>query len=386
MGTNVRAAVMVEPGRLEIQEFPWPTLADGAALLKVEMCGICGTDKHTWRGETCQYVGTAAQSNTPFPIIPGHEIVGTLVEINDRQRPRLDFDGAPLGPGDRVALCPDVVCGECYACRHTFAFPWCEHLRGYGNSFSSTSPPHLLGGWAEYLYVLPQAFLYRVPSDLPLRVAVMAELMAVSYNLDKVRDFSNLAGEGFATGCTVVVQGAGPMGICHVIKARVMGAGTIIATDLSPFRLARAREFGADYLIDVAGTAPTERLEKVRDLTAGRGADIVVECAGVAEAVPEGLEMVRKGGVYIEAGNFVDTGAVSINPHRHLCARNIRLFGMTNHPFTGYTPSLDLLRRYADGFPFERFVTHEFPLARTEEALLTSMTADSLKVVLAPGT
>jgi L-iditol 2-dehydrogenase len=207
----VRAAVMVEPGRLEVREFPFPELEEGAALMRVELCGICGTDKHTWRGETAQYAGTAAASVTPFPIIPGHEVVGVLTEINDRRRPRLDFNGERLRPGDRVVLCPDVICGECYACRHTFAFPWCEHLRGYGNSLSAAEPPHLFGGWAEYLYVLPAAFLYKVPEDLPPRVAVMAELMAVSYNLDKVKELFTMAGEGFATGDAVVVQGVGPM-------------------------------------------------------------------------------------------------------------------------------------------------------------------------------
>jgi len=384
MSETVRAAVMVRPGKIEIQEFPFPTLEDGAVLLKVEMCGVCGTDKHTWRGETLQYAGTEAESGTPFPIIPGHEVVGVIAEINDRKRPRLDFNGERLRVGDRVALCPDVVCGECYNCRHTFAFPWCENLRGYGNAFTSTEPPHLFGGWADYMYILPHAFLYKVIEDLPLRVAVMLELMAVSYNLDKTKEFFTLSGEGFATGSTIVVQGVGPMGICHVIKARVMGAGTIIATDLSDYRLALAREFGVDCTLNVAQTSVDERVDFVRSLTHGRGADVVVECAGVPEAVPEGLEMLRKGGIYVEAGNFVETGEVSLSPHRHFCAKNVRLIGMTNHPFIGYTPSMELLHRYADLFPFEKFVTHEYPLAQTEQALLKSMEPDSMKVTVVP--
>lgn len=384
MGRTVQAAVMVAPGRMEIREYPLPALREGGALLRVEMCGICGTDKHTWRGETLQYSGTREESQTPFPIIPGHEIVGVLEEIDDRRGPRLDYDGQPLAAGDRVTLCPDVVCGTCYACRHTFAFPWCERLRGYGNAFCADEPPHLFGGWAEYLYVLPAAFLYRVPESLPVRVAVMAELMAVSYNLDKVKELFTMAGEGFATEDTVVVQGAGPMGICHIVKARVMGAGEIVAIDPSPYRLALARRFGADHVLDLGRTTAAERIEFVRSLTHGRGADIVAECAGVAHAVPEGLEMVRKGGVYVEAGNFVDTGEVALNPHRHFCARNIRLIGMTNHPFTGYTPSLRLLERHASRFPFAAFVTHEYPVARAHEALLRSMEPDCLKVAIVP--
>ena len=353
-------------------------------LLKVEMCGVCGTDKHTWRGETLQYAGTEAESGTPFPIIPGHEVIGVVAEVNDRRRPRLDFNGERIRAGDRVALCPDVVCGRCYNCRHTFAFPWCENLRGYGNGFTSAEPPHLFGGWAEYMYILPHAFLYRVIEGLPLNIAVMVELMAVSYNLDKTKEFFTLSGEGFATGSTVVVQGAGPMGICHVIKARVMGAGAIVATDLSGYRLALAREFGADHTLNVAETTGEERIDFVRSLTRGRGADIVVECAGVPDVVPEGLDMLRKGGIYIEAGNFVETGEVSLSPHRHFCAKNVRLIGMTNHPFTGYTPSMALLRQHADRFPFEKFVTHQYPLGQTERALLKSMEPNSMKVVVTP--
>ena len=384
MPETVRAAVMVEPGRIEIQEFPYPELDEGALLLQVEMCGICGTDKHTWRGETKQYAGTAAESDTPYPIIPGHEVIGRVVEINDRREPRLDYNGEPLRVGNRVALCPDVICGRCYYCRHTFAYPWCENLRGYGNAFTSVEPPHLFGGWAEYMYILPNAFLYKVPEELPLRVAVMVELMAVSYNLDKTKEFFTLSGEGFATGDTVVVQGTGPMGICHVIKARMMGAGDIIATDLSDYRLSLAREFGADYTLNVAQTTAEERIDFVRSLTHGRGADIVVECAGIAEVVPEGLDMLRKGGIYVEAGNFVETGEVSLSPHRHFCSKNVRLIGMTNHPFTGYTSSMEMMHKYSHLFPFDKFVTHEYPLSQTEQALLQSMEPDSMKVVVVP--
>lgn len=375
---------MVRPQEIEIREFPFPQLESGALLLEVEMCGICGTDKHTWRGETRQYAETEAETDTPFPIIPGHEVIGIVAELNDRERPRLDFNGEPLRVGDRVALCPDVVCGECYNCRHTFAFPWCENLQGYGNSFTCAEPPHLFGGWAEYMYILPNAFVYKVPEGLPLRVAVMVELMAVSYNLDKTKEFFTLAGEGFATGSTVVIQGVGPMGICHVIKARLMGAGDIIATDLSDYRLALAQEFGVDYTLNVSKTTKGERIEFVRTLTGRRGADIVVECAGVPEVVPEGLEMLRKGGVYIEAGNFVETGEVSLSPHRHFCAKNVRLIGMTNHPFTGYTPSMKTMQKYAHLFPFEKFVTHEYPLNLAEQAMLKSMDPDCMKVVIVP--
>jgi threonine dehydrogenase-like Zn-dependent dehydrogenase len=172
--------------------------------------------------------------------------------------------------------------------------------------------------------------------------------------------------------------------MCHIIKARMLGAGEIIATDISDHRLALAREFGADHVLNVAQTSQEERLDLVRSVTHGRGANIVVECVGIPEVVPEGLEMLRKGGIFVEAGNFVDTGEVSISPHRHLCSKNVRLIGMTNHPFTGYTPSMQMMLKQAHLFPFEKFVSHAYPLVRAQEALLKSMQPDSMKVVIVP--
>ena len=175
MDNKVKAAVMVQPGKIEIQEFPFPALEAGALLLKVAMCGICGTDKHTWRGETKQYAGTEAESDTPFPIIPGHEVIGVVAELNNQNRPRLDYNGERLHVGDRVALCPDVICGECYDCRHTFAFPWCEKLRGYGNAFSATEPPHISAARRDIenrrestseLGPVPSCVNIRIPDDV----------------------------------------------------------------------------------------------------------------------------------------------------------------------------------------------------------------------------
>ena len=187
------------------------------------------------------------------------------------------------------------------------------------------------------MYILPDAFLYKVPEGSSLRVAVMVELMAVSYNLDKTKELFTLTGEGFATGSAIVIQGVGPMGICHLIKARVIGAGTIIALDQSEFCLELAKEFGADHTLNAAQTTSDERIAFVHSLTHERGADI-------AEVVPEGLDMTRKGGIYLEPGNFAETREVSLSPHRHFCSKNIRLIGMTNHPFTGYTPIASYLR------------------------------------------
>jgi threonine dehydrogenase-like Zn-dependent dehydrogenase len=385
MSDAVKAAVLVSPGRYEVQAFPYPRLDDGALLLQVEMSGICGTDKHTYAGETKQYAGTPAETDTPFPIIQGHENVGVVAEITPGAAERIEFYGRPLAVGDRVTMCPDVVCGRCYECTHVMGYVWCERSQCYGNSFTSAEPPHLLGGFAEYMYLRPDTFVYKVPSGLGPRVAVLAELMACTASLDKIKEFSSYALEGFNSGDTVVVIGSGPLGLLHVAKADMMGAGQIIVTDLSDDRLGWARRCGADETLNAATTSAQERVERVRELTRGRGADVVLHMANTPRSFVEGIEMLKRGGMMLEMGNFADTGEVSLNVHRHVCSKNIRLIGLTNHPSTGYGPALRLLERYADRYPFDEMVTHEFGLDRADEAMHMSMDPRSMKVAIVPG-
>jgi len=373
---------MLAPGQIEAQDFPMPDLEAGAALIKMEMSGICGTDKHTYSGHTAQYVGTDHERTIPFPIIPGHENVGRLAQIGPAAEPLLDFYDQPLQEGDQVVIGPNLVCGRCYYCRHGFEYYYCAHLEDYGNSLSAGDAPHLFGGWAEYLYALPGSYLFKVPDDLPSEIAVLTEVMAVTTGLDKAKQFSAVDSEGFRFGDTVVVQGVGPLGLCHVMKARMLGAGDIIVIDRSTFRLNIALELGADYVLNLTETDQQQRLERVRELTNGRGADLVVECAGVPEAVPEGLALLRPGGFYIECGNFSDMGSVSINPHL-LCSKNVRIIGVNGEAATAYGPSMQALRRYQRHYPLHKVVTHRYPVEQAEAALQLSMTDDCMKVVIA---
>ena len=119
-----------------------------------------------------------------------------------------------------------------------------------------------------------------------------------------------------------------------------------------------------------------------KNLTDGRGADVVVECAGTPKAFKEGLEYLRRGGTFIETGNFVDVGeTVEINVHRHIAAKNILLIGNTNHPHTAYYYSMQMMIKYRREFPFEKLITHRFKLEQCEEALRKSFEPDAIKVV-----
>ena len=190
--------------------------------------------------------------------------------------------------------------------------------------------------------------------------------------------------EGFNSGDTVVVIGSGPLGLLHIAKADMMGAGMIIATDLSESRLMFAKRMGADVTIDASTTSVEERLDLVRTLTGGRGADVVLHMANGPASVIEGIEMLKRGGMMLEMGVFADTGDVAINVHRHICSKNIRLIGITNHPSTGYGPALRLMERYADRYPLEDMVSHEYALADVDAAMQMSMSPQSLKVVMTP--
>lgn len=380
---TVLAATLVEPGHYEIREYPLPYPAPGCLLVKMEVSGICGTDKHTYQGYVGQYGGTGAPRPVAFPIIQGHENVGTIAAIGGDGR-YADFEGVPLKVGDRVIVGPNVSCGTCYYCRHDFPYYCCEHTVDYGNNISAKNPPHLFGGWSQYLYVIPGSFLVKVPDDLPSEIAVLTEIMAVTVGLDRAKQISAFPNESFRFDDTVVVLGTGPLGMCFVMKARMLGAGTIIAVDFSDYRLDFARKLGADRVINASRTTEEDRLTMVRELTNVRGADVVVECAGVPEAVREGLEMLRVSGLLIEAGNFSDMGEISISPHRHLCAKNVRILGVGGEEPAAYGPSMRQMSRYMRNYPLADFVTHRFGLWEVDAAMKKSMATDSMKVVIEP--
>jgi threonine dehydrogenase-like Zn-dependent dehydrogenase len=376
---GVLAATLVKPGKYEIREYPLPEPAAGCVLIRMEMSGICGTDKHTFQGYTTQYGGRALE----FPIIQGHENVGTIAAIGGDGK-YADFEGVALREEDRVVVGANVACGECYYCRHDFPYYCCEKTTDYGNNLSAKNPPHLFGGWSQYMYVVPGSFLVKVPDDLPSEVAVLTEIFAVSVGLDRAKQMSAFPNESFRFDDTVVVLGVGPLGMCFLMKARMLGAGTIIAVDKSEYRLNYARRLGADFAVNVGTMSKQDRMRLVKDLTHGRGADMVIECAGVPEAVPEALEMLRVGGLLVEAGNFSDLGEVALSPHRHICAKNARILGVGGEEPAAYGPGMRQMARYMKNYPLQEFVTHRFGLRDVDLAMKKSVEAESMKVVLQP--
>jgi len=375
-----RAVVMEAPGRLAVREFSVSAPEPGAVVLKVSLSGICGTDKHTYRGESRQYVGTPHERDIVYPLICGHENVGVVAATGGEV---LDAAGVPLRPGDRVVPGANVPCGRCFYCAGDYPYYFCQHLEDYGNSLNCTRPPHLFGGWAEYLYLLPRTPVFRVPDSLPDEVAVLTEVMAVTHGVETAMTLLGLQGAS-PSGSTVAVLGVGPLGLCHVIKARLLGAGTIIATDRLRGRLEMAGTFGADLILDVSATDGPERMAAVSAATRGLGADIVIDCSGFPETFTEALALVRTGGVVIEAGTFVDMGAVPVNPNSSICVRNVAVLGIGGEKATAYEPSMRMLCANMGRYPFEKVVTHRFGLDRAPEALATAHSGEAMQVVIVP--
>jgi L-iditol 2-dehydrogenase len=318
-----------------------------------------------------------------FPSVHGHENSGIIVEMNG-DGSAIEYSGKPLKVGDRVTNCPNVICGECWYCRSVHGYPYCAKHQGIGMTYPADRFPYIVGGWSEYMYLPPKAWVYKVPEYLPIELASMSELMVVAALLDRAKEYAAYAGKGFHFGDTVVVQGAGPVGMMMLVKARMLGAGKVIALDTSPVKLDLAKEFGADMGIDITGMADADLVAAIRDQTEGRGADVVVETVGQPDVVKVGLEMLRRGGTYLETGNFADTGNVTLNVHRHIAAKNVLIYGNSNHPHDGYYAAMDMMYRHRKTFPFEKLITHRFPLTQAQEALETSLEPEALKVVFVP--
>jgi threonine dehydrogenase-like Zn-dependent dehydrogenase len=375
MSRPVRAAVMTQPGELEVHEFPLPDPEPGAVVLQMSMSGICGTDKHTFRGEVMQYAGTPHERQIEYPLICGHENVGTIAATGGTV---LDSEGQPLRAGDRVVPAANVSCGECWYCRNGHPYYMCERLEDYGNSLNCAREPHLFGGWSEYMYLLPGTRLFRVPDELPDHVAVLTEPMAVTHGFERARRLNDTFAE------TVVVFGVGPLGMCHLIKARLMGAGQLIAIDRFPSRLERAGAFGAGMALDATQLESDELIARVREATGGRGADMVLDCSGVPDTFVSSLRMVRVGGTVVEAGAFVDMGPVQINPNADICTKNVNVIGVGGETAESYKPAMDLLARHLTTLPLESFVSHRLPLERAQEGLELAQRDEAMKVVLSP--
>jgi len=378
---QVVAPVLVARRKIKTQSFPSPETGPRDALVRMLGAAVCGTDKHVFsQGEI--RLGLPGDV-VKLPVILGHENVGVVERVGDQAAREMVTEGGPIEPGERVAISADIVCGTCYYCRNIYGFPWCLNHRSYGDVISCRDPPHLFGGMAEKMFVLPGTFLFRVPKGMPDEVAVLTEQMAVAYGAFG-RAFQNPnPKEGYAPADTVVVQGVGPLGMCNALMARMLGASKIIAVDRSPFRLKMAESLCGAETIDLADhPRPEDRVEAVLSMTDRLGADTVIECTGFPHIISEGLDMLRNGGTYLVEGAYSEDEGTKVSPSRQILAKNAKIIGVSGMPFQAYGRALKMMESYRSSIHFERMVTHVFGQEEAQEAMDVSMGMDSMKVVV----
>ena len=370
----VKSVVLEAKGKLSLKSFPYPELKKNCAIIRMEYSGICGTDKHSFEGFFHQKGGRPI----PLPVIQGHENVGVIEEINGEL---LDHDGNILKVGDRVVPAPNISCGKCFACRNNRPYYYCDCKLDYGNNIGAGEPPHIFGGWSEYLYILPGSHLFKYPDSLDPKFGAFIEPLSVTGCLDKARQWSS-EWEPFRSGDTVVILGTGPIGLFHLIKANLMGAGKIISIDPYKFRTSLAQQFGATET--VTSDDRQEIKDKIKKLTNNMGADLVVDCSGVSEGFTIALELIREGGMVLEVGIFSNSHDISINPHSHILEKSARVIGIGGDDISQYYPSIKLLERNIDKLPWEKIISHEFKIDNVHEAMDVAMSDQSMKVLLNP--
>ncbi len=370
----VKSVVLEAKGKLSLKSFPYPELKKNCAIIRMEHSGICGTDKHSFEGFFHQKGGRPI----PLPVIQGHENVGVIEEINGEL---LDHDGNILKIGDRVVPAPNISCGKCFACRNNRPYYYCDCKLDYGNNIGAGEPPHIFGGWSEYLYILPGSHLFKYPDTLDPKFGTFIEPLSVTGCLDKARQWSS-EWEPFRSGDTVVILGTGPIGLFHLIKANLMGAGKIISIDPYKYRTSLAQEFGATET--VTSDDREEIKDNIKKLTNNVGADLVVDCSGVSEGFIIALELIREGGMVLEVGIFSNSHDISINPHSHILEKSARVIGIGGDDISQYYPSIKLLERNIDKLPWKKIISHEFNIDNVHEAMDIAMSDISMKVLLNP--
>ncbi|MEE9279310.1 MAG: zinc-binding dehydrogenase [Myxococcota bacterium] len=338
------AMVQTGPRKLEPRDLPIPEIDADSALLRVETCGICGSDYEQFEGVI----------RVPLPVIPGHEPLGIIEQIGDRAAQRWGVD-----VGDRVAVETMLSCRFCGPCLEG-RYHLCDRRRIY-SYIPLSDEPGLWGAYAEYMFLHANSIVHKVDPTLPAEIAVMFNPLGAGF-----RWAVEIPKTG--PGDTVLILGPGQRGLASVLACREAGADSIIVTGLAADarKLILAKEFGADHTIDVENENTRQR---VREITDGRGADVVVDVSAYAtEPVAEALDYVRPGGTIVLAGvkgqkpvaNFISDKIV---------LKEISVCGVIGVTSTGYAKAIRLLE--SRRVPIEKMHTHDFALRDAELAIRT---------------
>ncbi|MFC1976817.1 zinc-binding dehydrogenase [Chloroflexota bacterium] len=350
-----KAAIFTKPREpFVIKELPIPEVMPGAILVKLSMSNICGSDVHAWKGETRRGGGEGEY-------ILGHEMVGRVYQLGEGVV--ADSLGQPLKEGDRVVYPYWTNCQHCFFCLSGRDSRLCPNKTRAGDS-PAVAPNYFNGAFAEYFYLNRGHHVFKVPDELsdemvsPVNCAISQVMFA-------------LWDAGCRLGDKVVIQGAGGLGVAAATAAKEMGAGLVVVIDKFASRLNAAREFGADVMVSMEEFPTTrDRVREIRKLTNGPGADIVLEVAGKAAVVEEGITMVRSGGKYVWIGAIANEDKAEIETLRVIGA-NRTIIGYAWYEPWIMPKALDLMVKTRDKYPWAGLVT-KFRLEDINEAFVKS--------------
>ncbi len=349
-----KVAVFHGPGKpFEIRELTLPDVEPEAVLIRVSLANVCGSDLHFWRGDAPLRL---PQDGWIF----GHEMTGRVAKLGTRVK--TDSLGRPLAEGDRVAYAYFYPCRRCPACLNNEP---AACLMKVGRPAGPSEFPHFHGAFAEYYYLRPGGAVFKVPDALAdeLVSPVSCALSQVIFGLHKA---------DFRFGRTIVIQGAGGLGIQAAAVARDMGASVVIVVDQIAGRLELAKAFGADHTINLKDVPERkDRIALVRQWTGGAGADVACDFVGFPQVIPEGIEMLRQGGTYLEIGTISRGAKIELEPALLVWGAK-RIVGVIMYDPWVIPRALDFLVRNRARFPFERLISHKYPLEKIDEAFAQS--------------
>ena len=361
---KARVAMLTKLENFELQEYPIPKLGDGDILVKVEGCGVCGTDAHEFKRDPFGFI----------PVVLGHEGTGEIVAMG--KNVKLDSAGKKLSIGDKVVTClifkdsPEITMFDLN--KKTVGDATCFGLM-------PDDDIHFNGWFADYLVVREGSTIFNV-SDLDLDSRILIEPSAVLIHaVERAKTTGILRFNSH-----VVVQGCGPIGLLCVAVLRTLGIENIVAVDGDNKRLDFAKRMGANKTVNFKDYADVDSLAgAVIAATEGRGADFAFQCTGAAVAHSNVYKFIRRGGGLCELGFFVNGGETKINPHFDICQKEITIVGSWTYELRDYATTFDFLKRaQAIGLPIKELITHKFPLEEINEALKTNLSMQGLKIAI----
>lgn len=358
--TSNRAAVLVGPKNLEIRDVGTPDPQPGGLTVDLVLGGVCGSDVHLYTGQA---------GALPFPVILGHEGVGRVARLGSEVT--TDCASQPVAEGDLVYWSPIAVCNACYTCTVLEQTP-CEK-----SSFFEHADKPNWGTYQERVWIPAKQPFYKLPVGAdPVALAAMGcALPTVLKAFDQVRLVQ--------AGDTVVVQGAGPVGLAATMVATISGASEVVVIDAVPGKLEFAKRMGATATLSLTDTTAEQRREEIYALSGPAGPQIVLEAAGALSAFAEGSDLTGVNGTYVVVGLWGPVGPTQVHPG-DISWRNKFIGGATFPKTKHYYRAVQLSARLQDRFPIAELLTHRFRVEDAEQALHTVESGEAIKTVIDP--